>query len=163
MSITTTTPTTARVIVLQNAPEGPVDLTSGINGTFTFKTVPLEPLKDGQVLVKVLYFSNDPIQRSMSLTRLSTLVNPSFLVLIDKNLDDSRFHTSGVSEGDVMVGYGLGEVIASKADDLKEGQLVMGMQSIGWRDYGVLDAEGLTLITYVIRSSYANFMFSIPC
>ena len=56
-------PHTAKQVILQNyAPQG-IELSGGSASTFTVKEVPLPPVADDSLLVKILYLSNDPGQK----------------------------------------------------------------------------------------------------
>lgn len=76
----------------------------------------------GQVLVRTLLVSMDPVSR----TRITG-------------------KPGGLQIGDVMPGSGLGQVAASKHPDFKEGQVVECQT--GWQDYSVHGAEALTGFT----------------
>lgn len=66
-------PTHTRSIVLQHRTDETLNLEYNDEGAFAIKVTPLEPLQDGQVLVKVLYLSNEPSQRSMCFPTPSVL------------------------------------------------------------------------------------------
>jgi NADPH-dependent curcumin reductase CurA len=60
-------PEWTKVIVLQNRPTaGVLNLSKGLDGTFAVKTRPIPPLEDGQILVQVIFVSNDAGPRSTS-------------------------------------------------------------------------------------------------
>lgn len=85
----------------------------------TFKLVqqPLKQLKDGHILVRTLYLSNDPTQRSW----------------IQKGLNPERMYTRPVQEGEPMASLGMGEVIESNSTRYKKGDLIVGR--LYWSDY----------------------------
>jgi NADPH-dependent curcumin reductase CurA len=119
-------PTTTKSFIVQNSPVNNCDLSLG-NATSTFKLVEadLPPVQDGQVLVQVIYISNDPAQRGW----------------IHKDQDAARFYVPPVRQGDLVASVCLVRVLDSKADSLKAGDLALGM--VGWRQYGVIDAAEL--------------------
>jgi NADPH-dependent curcumin reductase CurA len=82
---------------------------------FDLKHVKLPPLKDGQVRVRNLWLSVDPYMRGR-MNDVKSYVPP------------------------FQVGEPLGQVIESKADGLKAGDLVQHMS--GWREEAVLSAHG---------------------
>lgn len=120
-------PTQTRQWIVSNPPKTNVSL-SGDNATFTLQTVDTPSVNDGQVLVKLLYLSNDPAQRGW----------------IQDGVDAERLYVPPVRQGDVMRALGVGEVIQSKAENVKEGQLVSYMAN--WTDYRVLEAKEVTPI-----------------
>lgn len=67
--------------------------------------------------------SNDPAQRGW----------------IQRDIDPERLYTKPVFKGEVMRAFGIAEVIASNADNLKPGQLVN--TTTNWAEYAVLDAS----------------------
>ncbi|ODV77953.1 NAD(P)-binding protein [Suhomyces tanzawaensis NRRL Y-17324] len=78
-------------------------------------------LKDGDVFVKHLYFSNDPTQR----------------VYIQKDSVPSRCYMDPVLEGEPMRAFGISEIILSKSDKYAPGDLVYG--TFSWSDYQVIN------------------------
>ncbi|MGH8157844.1 MAG: NADP-dependent oxidoreductase [Rhodanobacter sp.] len=84
------------------------------------QTVP--ELKEGEVLVRVLYLSMDPTNRVW--------------------MRDIPQYLPPVAIGEVMRALGLGRVVQSRSSHYKEGDLVQGVT--GWQDYLVLheDAKG---------------------
>ena len=77
-------------------------------------------IEDGQALVRVIYLSIDPTNRIW--------------------MSDMRGYMPPVSIDAVMRGSGVGEVIESKRDGMKAGDLVAG--PTGWQEYCVV-GEGL--------------------
>jgi NADPH-dependent curcumin reductase CurA len=60
-------PDSTKVIVLQNyATAAGLDLSKGPSGTFAVGTHSLPPLQDGEILVQVIFMSNDAGPRSTS-------------------------------------------------------------------------------------------------
>ncbi|KAK4689670.1 hypothetical protein P7C73_g434, partial [Tremellales sp. Uapishka_1] len=72
--------------------------------TFKLETVDVPELQDGQVLVRTDYVSIDPAMRGW--------------------LEDVRSYLPPVKLGEVMRAGGIGTVISSKSDSIKEGQVV---------------------------------------
>ena len=110
--------------ILSNHPKGETT-TTGPNPTFTLTSTTLPTPQKDQVLLKVLYLSNDPAQRGW----------------ISADIDPARLYAPPVKKGDVMRAYGICEVVSSQSDTLKPGQLVFG--TTGWTQYAVLDAKDL--------------------
>lgn len=118
-------PTQTRCWIVSKRPHGLPTL-SGPNPTFTLTTQSLpESLGPGKVLVKVLHLSNDPAQRSW--------INPT--------LPQKRLYIKQVTEGDVMLSIGVGEVIESTSSKFKPGDRISGM--MGWAEYAVLGDQDL--------------------
>lgn len=106
-----------RQLRLKTRPEGLVQ-----RDNFDLVEQPVPELKDGEVLVKVLYLSVDPTQRVW--------------------MRDVPQYLPPVAIGEVMRALGLGRVVASRSSNYSEGDLVQGVT--GWQDYFVLheDAKG---------------------
>jgi len=84
---------------------------------FELKDVTLPPLAEGQVRVRNLWLSVDPYMRG--------------------RMNDVKSYVPPFQVGEPVEGGAIGEVIESKADGLKPGELVQHMS--GWRDEAVLD------------------------
>jgi NADPH-dependent curcumin reductase CurA len=110
--------------ILSNPPSSDPVL-EGSNSTFSLKTTTLPSPGADQVLIKTLYFSNDPAQRGW----------------IQKDMDPERLYVPPVNKGEVMRAYAIAEVLESNVDSLKKGQLVMG--SLAWTEYAVVNAKEL--------------------
>ncbi|MHB1271980.1 MAG: NADP-dependent oxidoreductase [Rhodanobacter sp.] len=106
-----------RQLRLKTRPEGLVQ-----RDNFDLVEQPVPELKDGEVLVKVLYLSMDPTQRVW--------------------MRDIPQYLPPVAIGEVMRALGLGRVVASRSSKYNEGDLVQGVT--GWQDYLLLheDAKG---------------------
>jgi NADPH-dependent curcumin reductase CurA len=115
-------PTSARSWVLANKPEG-LPVLDGANATFKLEIRDLPELKDGQVLLKTLFLSNDPAQRGW----------------IDPFIKPERLYTTPVKVNTPMHSRGIAEVVESKSSELPKGSIVTG--SVGWSEYVVLDAK----------------------
>jgi len=104
---------TYRRILLAARPRGLVDDTTlSIDDS---ATVP-EPA-EGQALVKVGYLSIDPTIRTW--------------------MDDAPGYLPPIGIGEVVRSGGIGEVVASRADNLPVGATVFGM--LGWQEYALAD------------------------
>ncbi len=79
-------------------------------------------LKDGEVLVRTVYLSIDPTNRTW--------------------MNDSEGYLPPVGLGDVMRGLTLGVVEQSRGERYKEGDLVMPLSG-AWADYAVVPEAGL--------------------
>jgi NADPH-dependent curcumin reductase CurA len=134
------TPTTTRHWILSNRPTG-LPVLDGPDPTFRLATKPLPQIENGQVMIKVLYLSNDPAQR----------------LWIDPNIPPDRLYIEPATVGNTMASYScICEVVASKATDLENGSLIMA--DVGWCEYAVLSAdkcmpikpiEGLEAVHYI--------------
>jgi NADPH-dependent curcumin reductase CurA len=76
---------------------------------------------EGQVLVRNLWLSLDPYMRG--------------------RMNDARSYAPKVELGAVMVGGTVGEVVASRAPGLAEGDVVVA--NLGWQEYGIASAASL--------------------
>ncbi len=91
--------------------------------------VPIAEPGQGQILVRNLYVSCDPTQRSWAAA-------------------DTYYPAMKV--GEVMRAFALGEVLTSRLPEFQRGQLVQGL--FGWQDYAVADQRGLYPILAVPES-----------
>ncbi|QIW97540.1 hypothetical protein AMS68_003058 [Peltaster fructicola] len=108
--------------LLENKPEGLPKL-SGDDATFKLTETDLPELNEGQLLVKALFYSNDPAQRGW----------------ISSNVKPERLYVPPVEQGSPMRARALGEVIESKSDDYKKGDHVLA--TTGWTEYAIVDAK----------------------
>jgi NADPH-dependent curcumin reductase CurA len=83
--------------------------------TFGLATTPAPAPAAGEALVRTLYLSLDPTNRIW--------------------ITDMEQYMPPVQIGEVMRGYGIGQVVASKNPDLAVGDLVNGM--LGWQDFSI--------------------------
>jgi hypothetical protein len=118
MSSATVPPTSTREIRLASRPAG-----RPAPGNFRLAESPLPELRDGQVLVRNLYISVDPYMRG----RMNDVKSYSAPFALDAALD----------------GGAVGEVIASRAEGRKVGDVVV--HHLGWREYAVLDADATSV------------------
>jgi NADPH-dependent curcumin reductase CurA len=95
---------------LSRRPNGRVDAE-----TFAWKTEAAPKPRDGEALVRALYLSLDPTNRIW--------------------ITDMAHAMAPVQIGEVMRGYGIGEVVNSRRADMVPGDLVNGM--LGWQDYQI--------------------------
>jgi NADPH-dependent curcumin reductase CurA len=110
------TPAVNRVHRLRRRPRGELR-----PGDLELVEEDVAPLEDGQALVRTLLLSVDPTNRIW--------------------MSDMRGYMPPVPIGDVMRGLGIGEVVASRRDDLPVGALVSGWT--GWQDVVVADDRRL--------------------
>ena len=95
--------------VLRQRPRGEVK-----DGDLELVEAPVPELKDGEVLIRTVYLSLDPTNRTW--------------------MNDSEGYLPPVGLGDVMRGLTLGVVEASKSERYKEGDIVTPLQG-GWSLY----------------------------
>jgi NADPH-dependent curcumin reductase CurA len=91
---------------------------------FELREAPVPELADGQFLVRNLYLSCDPAQRAW-------MSRDTYVPMIPL--------------GDVMHSGATGQVVRSKHEGFREGELVSGM--FGWQDYAVSDGRGFMPVT----------------
>jgi NADPH-dependent curcumin reductase CurA len=123
MSSTTSLPTQTRQWLLSNKPTS-FPVVSGENQTFKLQSTSLPlPLQKNQVLVKVLYLSNDPAQRGW----------------ISANINPDRLYMPPIELNKPMQAFGLAEILASESASFKTGDIVT--TATGWSEYAVVDAS----------------------
>ncbi|KAL8992569.1 MAG: hypothetical protein Q9169_006999 [Polycauliona sp. 2 TL-2023] len=115
-------PSETRQWILSNKATGLPTL-SGPSPTFTLTKTPLNPPAADQVLLQLLYLSNDPAQRGW----------------ISAHIDAARLYLPPVEVGSPMNARGLCKILQSNAEGWQEGDLVLA--STGWREYAVLNAS----------------------
>jgi NADPH-dependent curcumin reductase CurA len=81
---------------------------------------PIPEPAEGQVLVRNLYVSCDPTQRSWAA---------------------GNTYYPAIELGDVMRAFAVGEVVASRLPEFHTGQIVQGL--FGWQDYAIADRQAL--------------------
>ncbi|XXG99403.1 hypothetical protein Hte_005741 [Hypoxylon texense] len=115
---------TTKQWILASKPTG-APVLSGPDATFKLQTVALPPLKEGQILCRVRYFSNDTGLRNF----IQTTVSPD------------RLYVPAVPAGAPMRSGVLAEVLESAAPDaFRPGDLVMDFHLGTWSELVVLDA-----------------------
>ena len=92
--------------------------------TFATATVDIPQPAEGQVLVRNLFMSVDPYMRA--------------------RMNDVKSYVPPFQVGQPLEGGAIGEVIESRAPDLKAGDIVQSMR--GWRDYFVAPAADLRAV-----------------
>jgi NADPH-dependent curcumin reductase len=103
---------TNRQWVLRRRPQGLIQ-----DGDLELIEKPVSEPAEGEVLVRTIYLSLDPTNRTW--------------------MNDSEGYLPPVGLGDVMRGLTLGVVEATRSERFKEGDLVMPMSG-GWADYAVV-------------------------
>ncbi|MEX0921831.1 MAG: NADP-dependent oxidoreductase [Rhodovibrionaceae bacterium] len=116
--------TQARQICLAGRPEGGAVQPEH----FSLCERELPPLEDGQVAVEVSHFALDPFVRGLMDERSSSG-------------DAMGGFTTAMALGDVIRSEGVGQVAASRAPHLREGDRVTG--HFGWTDHVVIDAKSV--------------------
>src|SRR6185437_752340 len=101
-----------RRVVLAERPSGMVD-----ESTTRIELAELEPLNDGEALVKVRYVSIDPTIRTW--------------------MDDAPGYLPPIQVGEVIRAGGIGEVVESRSEAYPVGTMLFGMT--GWQDYVIAD------------------------
>jgi NADPH-dependent curcumin reductase CurA len=110
---------TYRRILLASRPHGLVD-----QSNLRLDEAPVPEPAEGQALIRVRYCSIDPTIRTW--------------------MDDAPGYLPPIGIGDVVRSGGVGEVVASRTDRYRTGQLVFGM--LGWQEYALAD-EGAGAMT----------------
>jgi len=89
---------------------------------FELRALPEAPLRDGEARVRNLWLSVDPYMRG--------------------RMNDAKSYASPFALGEPMQGGAVGRVVESRAEGLKEGDLVVHM--LGWREEAVAPAKAFT-------------------
>jgi NADPH-dependent curcumin reductase CurA len=118
MSTATALPTSTREIRLASRPAG-----RPVPENFRLAESPLPELGDGQVLVRNLYISVDPYMRG--------------------RMNDTKSYSAPFALDAALDGGAVGEVIASRSEARKVGDVVV--HQLGWREYAVLDADATSV------------------
>ncbi|KAF5692265.1 endo-polygalacturonase 6 [Fusarium circinatum] len=116
--------TKAKVWVFANKTEG-TPTVDGPNPTFRLETIQLPPLKEEQILVKVLYISNDAGLRTF----------------IGCTVDEDRMYVPPIKIGDPMHSGVIGQVLESNSARFRPGDLVMEPYRSWWGDKIILDTD----------------------
>lgn len=128
--------------VLQNKPLESPEL-EGPNATFSLRKTALLELSDDQILLKPIYFSNDPAQRCW----------------ISATADPERLYMKPINVGEVMGANAIAEVIESRAEGLPVGTVVVSRTN--WSEYAVKNRSDCTPIEPVPGLSVTHFMGSL--
>jgi len=108
-----------RQVLLASRPTGAVT-----ESNFRIVDVPLGAPRDGEVLVRNHWLSLDPYMRG--------------------RMSDAKSYAASVQLGDVMVGQTVGEVLESRDERYRPGEIVL--TPLGWQIYGVAKADALTAV-----------------
>lgn len=132
-------PSKTKEWVLANPPTA-MPILDGDNATFKLVTSELPTLKDDQVLLKNLYFSNDPAQRG----------------LIAATIDPKRHYIPTVAKDTPMRAQAVAEVIESRSDQIEQGSqvLVFGY----WSEYIVVDAKECQTLQQIPGLSSTHYL-----
>jgi len=101
-------------VILAKRPTGEPD-----DGCFGFEERDMPPLKDGQILIKVLWLSLDPYMRG--------------------RMNDAKSYAEPTKIGEVMIAESAGVVVESKSPKYRVGDHVTAYT--GWQSYFVTDAD----------------------
>jgi NADPH-dependent curcumin reductase CurA len=96
---------------------------------FTLARVEVPSPSDGQVLVRNLFMSVDPYMRG--------------------RMNDVKSYVPPFQIGQPLEGGAVGEVVESRADGIKAGQVVLSNR--GWREYFVADARELRVVDSAVQ------------
>lgn len=88
---------------------------------FETAVVDLPPLEEGQVLLRTIYLSLDPYMRG--------------------RMSDAKSYADPQPLGEVMLGATVCEVVESRSDRRKVGEIVLAFT--GWQTYAVVDARAM--------------------
>lgn len=121
---TATLPRTSREIRLASRPHG-----RPVPENFRLAESDVPELQDGQVLVRNLFISVDPYMRG--------------------RMNDTKSYSAPFALDAALDGGAVGEVIASRAEGRKVGDVVV--HQLGWREFAVLEADA----TAVARTDLA--------
>ncbi|PQE03543.1 alcohol dehydrogenase superfamily zinc-containing protein [Rutstroemia sp. NJR-2017a BVV2] len=135
-------PTQTRQWLLNHKPANDPVL-DGPDATFKLVTTDLPPLGENQVLIQAMYISNDPAQR--------TWIYP--------NADPARLYMTPVPLNSPMTAVAICRIVESRAAHLSTGTLVMA--SLGWSEYGVVDAGAVTPIEEIEGVNITHFLGSL--
>jgi len=105
--------TTNRQVLLASLPEGQLQ-----PDHFRLEKAVMPTIAAGEILVRVILISLDAANRAWM---------------------QGATYREAVKAGDIMHAYVLGQVVESRADDIAEGEIVMGEG--GWSDYVVMSAK----------------------
>lgn len=114
-----TTPTTTRQVALASRPHG-----APTSENFRLETVDLPELAEGEILVRTEVMSVDPYMRG--------------------RMNDAKSYVAPFEIDAPLDGGAVGEVIASRSDDITVGQHVL--HGLGWREHAVLPASRATVV-----------------
>jgi len=129
-------PKTYRRVVLVRRPPG-----EPAESDFRVEEVAMPEPRNGEVLVKAAYLSLDPYQRG--------------------RMREGASYAASVGLGEPMTGGVVGEVVASHAPGLAQGDIVEG--SLGWQEYAIAAAPALRKVDPSLAPiSTANGVLGMP-
>ncbi len=118
--MTTSLPTTTRVVCLASRPTG-----TPTADNFSIQTRPLPELGAGQLLVENTYMSVDPAMRG-------------------RMEQTEKHYTTNFEIGGPLDGSAIGRVLGGSVEGMPVGSYVRHRQ--GWRDYAVVDSAAATVV-----------------
>jgi NADPH-dependent curcumin reductase CurA len=125
-------PESNRRFILRNRPSGRINA-----DTFELVEEAIPEIGDGEALVRTQWISLDPTNRGW--------------------IRDEPTYLPPVAIGEVMRALGLGQVVASKHDAYREGQLVQGL--LGWQEWAVAsDSAPLLPVTEIPGVSTREYL-----
>ncbi len=125
-------PESNRRFILRNRPQERIT-----DDTFELVEESMPEIQNGEALVRTRWISLDPTNRAW--------------------IGETPTYLPPVGIGEVMRALGLGEVVASKHDAYKEGQLVQGL--IGWQEWAVAsDAAPLLPVAEIDGVSQSAYL-----
>ena len=128
---------TNRRIVLAARPRGAADL-----ACFRLESVPLAPLREGELLLRTVYLSLDPYMRG--------------------RMSDAPSYAAPVAVGDVMIGQTVAVVVASRHPRLARAATGCSRDS-GWQEYEVSTGRSLVKLPADMEpASYALGVLGMP-
>ena len=116
----------SRKFIINNSPVTGINLDkSSPESTFKIVKETVPELKDNQLLLKPLYFSNDASQRAW----------------IQKGIPAEAMYVPPIRQGEPMRSFGLAEVVKSKSSEYESGELVFS--TLNWADYSIMPVEAV--------------------
>lgn len=121
------------VTILANPPQSALQLDeSKPEPTFRLEKQKLEPLAEGQLLVRTIYLSNDPTQRAW----------------IQKGNSKENLYMRPILPNEPMRAFGIGEVVESRSDTHPKGTRFTSL--LTWADYSIINASD---VMHVIKDT----------
>lgn len=138
-----TIPTHTSTIFVKNSPDGPMNTDLGSpDSTFEIIKQPVD-LAPGEVLVKNLYISNDPVQR----------------VWIQKDIPEAAVYIPPIKAGEPMQCYSVVQVLKSNNANYTPGDLVPTMSK--WGDTVVLSSMMGSKIMNSLGFSFTDYLDTV--
>nr|WP_174505347.1 NADP-dependent oxidoreductase [Acinetobacter sp. Marseille-Q1620] len=110
-----------RQVILKSRPDGIPQLDN-----FQLVQQQIDPLNDGEVLLKTIYLSLDPYMRGLMSQAMA---------------ETETWYTDRLELGDTIVGGTISRIVDSRHPDFQIGDLVSSFS--GWQEYQVSDGTGL--------------------